>query len=38
MASFGMTFDPLSGGLWQQENGEVAFDELNRVERGMNSG
>ena len=27
----------LSGGLWQQENGEDAFDELNRVERGMNS-
>ena len=36
--SFGMTFDPVSGDLWQQENGEDAFDEINRVERGMNSG
>jgi glucose/arabinose dehydrogenase len=36
--SFGMAVDPLSGRLWQQENGEDAFDELNRVEAGMNSG
>jgi glucose/arabinose dehydrogenase len=36
--SFGMAFDPLSGNLWQQENGEDAFDELNLVEPGMNSG
>jgi aldose sugar dehydrogenase len=36
--SFGMTFDPLSGNLWEQENGEDAFDELNLVEPGMNSG
>ncbi|MBI1896844.1 MAG: PQQ-dependent sugar dehydrogenase [Acidobacteria bacterium] len=36
--SFGMTFDPLSGNLWAQENGEDAFDELNLVEPGMNSG
>jgi glucose/arabinose dehydrogenase len=36
--SFGMTFDPLSGRLWQQENGEDAFDEINLVDRGMNSG
>ncbi len=36
--SFGMAVDPLSGNLWQQENGEDAFDEINRVERGMNSG
>jgi glucose/arabinose dehydrogenase len=36
--SFGMAFDPVSGNLWQQENGEDAFDEINRVERGMNSG
>lgn len=33
-----MAFDPLSGRLWEQENGEDAFDELNRVEPGMNSG
>ncbi|HEV8681719.1 MAG TPA: PQQ-dependent sugar dehydrogenase [Actinomycetota bacterium] len=36
--SFGMAFDPVSGGLWAQENGEDAFDEINLVERGMNSG
>ena len=36
--SFGMAFDPHSGELWTQENGEDAFDELNRVEPGMNSG
>ena len=36
--SFGMAFDPESGNLWDQENGEDAFDELNLVEPGMNSG
>jgi glucose/arabinose dehydrogenase len=36
--SFGMAFDPVSGRLWEQENGEDAFDELNLVEPGMNSG
>src|SRR5688572_4763091 len=36
--SFGMDFDPVSGRLWQQENGEDAFDEVNRVDPGMNSG
>jgi glucose/arabinose dehydrogenase len=36
--SFGMAFDPLSGNLWDQENGEDAFDELNLIEPGMNSG
>jgi aldose sugar dehydrogenase len=36
--SFGMAFDPVSGRLWQQENGEDAFDEINRVEAGLNSG
>jgi glucose/arabinose dehydrogenase len=35
---FGMAFDPLSGNLWDEENGEDAFDEMNLVERGMNSG
>jgi glucose/arabinose dehydrogenase len=35
---FGMAFDPLSGNLWDEENGEDAFDEVNLVERGMNSG
>ena len=36
--SFGMAFDPLSGKLWDQENGEDAYDELNLIEPGMNSG
>ena len=35
---FGMAFDPLSGNLWEQENGEDAMDELNLVEPGSNSG
>ena len=35
---FGMAFDPFSGRLWDQENGDDSFDELNQVERGMNSG
>ncbi len=36
--SFGMAFDPISGDLWISENGDDAFDEINRVERGMNGG
>ncbi|HET9344828.1 MAG TPA: PQQ-dependent sugar dehydrogenase [Candidatus Limnocylindrales bacterium] len=36
--SFGMAFDPIGGGLWEQENGEDAFDEVNLVEPGMNNG
>ena len=36
--SFGMAFDPWSGDLWEQENGDDSFSELNRVEPGMNSG
>jgi glucose/arabinose dehydrogenase len=36
--SFGMAFDPLAGHLWDQENGEDAFDEINLVEPGFNSG
>ena len=36
--SFGMAVDPESGELWYQENGEDAFDEINRAEPGMNSG
>lgn len=35
---FGMAFDPISGNLWDQENGEDAYDEINLIERGMNSG
>jgi aldose sugar dehydrogenase len=36
--SFGMAFDPVSGTLWEQENGDDRFSELNRVEPGFNSG
>jgi aldose sugar dehydrogenase len=36
--SFGMAFDPLSGQLWMSENGDDAFDELNRIVAGMNGG
>jgi glucose/arabinose dehydrogenase len=35
---FGMDFDPISGALWEQENGDDSFSELNRVEPGFNSG
>ena len=36
--TFGMAFDPVSGKLWAQDNGDDAFDELNRVDAGMNGG
>ncbi len=36
--SFGLAFDPLSGNLWDQENGDDAFDEMNRVTAGSNDG
>ena len=36
--SFGMDFDPLSGLLWTEENGDDAFDEINRVTPGFNGG
>jgi len=36
--SFGMAVDPVSGDLWTQENGDDTFDEINRVEPGMNGG
>ena len=35
---FGMGFDPYSGNLWDQENGDDAFDEMNRVTAGSNNG
>ena len=35
---FGMDFDPVSGALWEQENGDDSFSELNRVDPGFNSG
>jgi aldose sugar dehydrogenase len=36
--SFGMAFDPVSGQLWEEENGDDSFTELNQVEPGFNSG
>jgi glucose/arabinose dehydrogenase len=36
--SFGMDFDPLTGKLWDTENGPTRYDEINLVEPGFNSG
>jgi aldose sugar dehydrogenase len=36
--SFGMAFDPYSGDLWLQENGDDSYTEINRVIPGMNGG
>ncbi len=36
--SFGMTFDSKTGALWDTENGENNYDEVNRVDPGLNSG
>ncbi len=36
--SFGMAVDPVSGGVWLQENGDDSFSEINRVEPGANGG
>ena len=35
---FGLAFDPLAGFLWDQENGDDAFDEMNRITAGSNNG
>ena len=35
---FGLAFDPLTGYLWQTENGPDAYDEINVVKPGFNSG
>jgi aldose sugar dehydrogenase len=35
---FGIEFDPVTGQLWDAENGEDVFDEINLVEPGFNSG
>jgi glucose/arabinose dehydrogenase len=35
---FGMAFDPYSGSLWETENADDAFSELNRIVPGMNGG
>ena len=36
--SFGMDFDPVTGTLWDTENGPTAGDEINMVRPGFNSG
>jgi glucose/arabinose dehydrogenase len=36
--SFGMDFDPVTGKLWDTENGPTSGDEINLVEPGFNSG
>jgi glucose/arabinose dehydrogenase len=36
--SFGFDFDPKSGNLWLEENGDDTFTELNLVQAGMNGG
>lgn len=36
--SFGMAFDPITGILWDTENGEESYDEINIVNPGFNSG
>lgn len=36
--SFGLGIDPLTGALWDTENGEKTFDEINLVSPGFNSG
>jgi glucose/arabinose dehydrogenase/plastocyanin len=36
--SFGIDFDPITGELWDTENGPTAGDEINMVEQGFNSG
>jgi len=36
--SFGMALDPVTGSLWDTENGPNAYDEINRLAPGTNSG
>jgi aldose sugar dehydrogenase len=36
--SFGLAVDPISGFLWDTENGPDAYDEMNIVQPGFNSG
>jgi aldose sugar dehydrogenase len=36
--TFGMDFDPISGVLWLEQNGDDSFSELGRVLPGMNGG
>ena len=36
--SYGLDFDPVSGKIWDTENGPQSGDEINLVEPGFNSG
>lgn len=36
--AFGLALDPLTGALWDTENGPGSYDEINRVAPGFNSG
>ncbi len=36
--SFGMDFDPVTGSLWLQENGDDSFDRVSRMTAGSNNG
>ncbi len=36
--SFGLAIDPVTGTLWDTENGPTDYDEINRVAPGFNSG
>jgi glucose/arabinose dehydrogenase len=36
--SFGLASDPVTGALWDTENGSGSYDEVNRVAPGFNSG
>ena len=36
--SFGLDFDPRTGALWDTENGQAFYDEINLVRPGFNSG
>jgi aldose sugar dehydrogenase len=36
--SFGLAFDPVTGTLWDAENGDKDYDEINVVNPGFNSG
>jgi len=36
--SFGLAIDPINGTLWETENGDEDYDEINVVKSGFNSG
>jgi len=36
--SFGMGVDPITGYLWQTENGDMTYDEINLIKKGFHGG